>query len=169
MARTRLAALIWSQADQQYFWCDEQEHGLKDTDTINVREEPEAWLKRLAATTSFSFQGREGHLTLLKEARARGGDGYWYAYRRQGKRTAKKYAGRTADLSAPRLEHMARALKCSPEQINQVPSNGDTREAGDGRSWSATDMVAQSQNSISSSIQAPLLIPKFHLPLCIPR
>jgi len=164
MARTRLATLIWSQEDQQYFWRDEQERGLKDTDTINVREEPEVWLQRLAASTSFSFQGREGRLTLLKETRARGGDGYWYAYRRQGKRTAKKYAGRTADLSATRLEHMARALKCSPQQINHVSSNGDTRGADDGRAWPATDMVMQPQNSISSSLQAPLLIPKFHLP-----
>ena len=81
MAKTRQAALIWSQEDQQYLWRDEHY-----TDTIYLREEPEAWLKRLAAYTSFSFQGREGHLTLLKEARPRGGDGYWYAYRRQGKR-----------------------------------------------------------------------------------
>jgi LuxR family maltose regulon positive regulatory protein len=164
MAKTRLATLIWSQEDQQYLWRDESEHNLKDTDTIDIRKEPEAWLKRLATSTSFSFQGREGHLTLLKEARARGGDGYWYAYRRQGKRTAKKYAGRTVDLSTTRLEHMARALKCSPEQINQAPSNGDTREARDGRNWSATDMAAQPQNSIAPSLQAPLLVPKFHLP-----
>ena len=145
MAKTRQAALIWSQEDQQYLWRDEH-----STDTIDVREEPEAWLKRLAAYTSFSFQGREGHLTLLKEARPRGGDGYWYAYRRQGKRTAKKYAGRTADLSAARLEHMARALRCSPEQRNQILSNGDARGAGDGRDWRATDMAGQHQNSISS-------------------
>src|SRR5438132_8907409 len=127
MAKTRQAALIWSQEDQQYLWRDEH-----DTETLDVRQEPQAWQRRLAAYTSFSFQGREGHLTLLKEARPRGGDGYWYAYRRQGKRTAKKYAGRTADLTATRLEHMARALSCTPEQINQVLSN-----------------------SISSSLQAP--------------
>jgi LuxR family maltose regulon positive regulatory protein len=168
MAKTRQAALIWSQEDQQYLWHDEQY-----TDTIYLREEPEAWLKRLAAYTSFSFQGREGHLTLLKEARPRGGDGYWYAYRRQGKRTAKKYAGRTADLTAARLEHMARALGCSPEQINQVLFNGDARGAGDGIDWRATDMAGQHQNIISSSLQTPLLVPKFHLPplhpLQVPR
>jgi hypothetical protein len=62
MAKTRQAALIWSQEDQQYLWRDEH-----STDTIDVREEPEAWLKRLAASISFSFQGQEGHLTLLKE------------------------------------------------------------------------------------------------------
>src|SRR5437773_9835193 len=122
MDKTRQAALIWSQEDQQYLWRDEH-----DTEPLDVRQEPQAWQRRLAASTSFSFQGREGHLSLLKEARPRGGDGYWYVYRRQGKRTAKKYAGRTADLSATRLEQLARALRCSPEQRNQVPSTGDAR------------------------------------------
>ncbi len=135
MAKTKLAALIWSQEDQQYLWRDGLEQSLKAAG----REEPEAWLKQLSAFTSFSFQGREGRLTLLKEARPRGEDGYWYAYRRQGKRTTKKYAGRTADLTAARLEQMARAISCSPEQSNHVLSN-----------------------SVVS--QAPLLAPKLHLP-----
>src|SRR5258708_9957115 len=67
MAKTRQAALIWSQEDQQYLWRDEHY-----TDTIYLREEPEAWLKRLAAYTSFSVQARKGHRTLLKEAAPRG-------------------------------------------------------------------------------------------------
>jgi LuxR family transcriptional regulator, maltose regulon positive regulatory protein len=159
MAQTRQAALIWSQEDQQYLWRDEH-----TTETLDVREEPEAWQRRLAASTSFSFQGREGHLTLLKEARPRGGDGYWYAYRRQGKRTAKKYAGRTADLSAAHLEHLARALRCSPEQSNQDTANGDARGAGDGRDGQATEMVGQHYNSRSSSLPTPLLVPKLQLP-----
>ena len=68
MAQMRQAALTWSQEDQQYLWRDEH-----STETIDVREEPQAWQRRLAASTSFSFHGREGHLTLLKEARPRGG------------------------------------------------------------------------------------------------
>ena len=159
MAQTRQAALIWSQEDQQYLWRDEH-----DTETIDVRQEPQAWQRRLVAYTSFSFQGREGHLSLLKEARPHGGDGYWYAYRRQGKRTAKKYAGRTADLSAARLEQMARALRCSPEQGNQDTANGDARRADDGREWPATEMAGQQHNSRSSSRETPLLVPKFHVP-----
>src|SRR5579863_7362642 len=155
MAQTRQVALIWSQEDQQYLWCDEH-----TTETLDIREEPEALQRRLAASTSFSFQGREGHLTLLKEARPRGGDGYWYAYRRQGKRTAKKYAGRTADLSATRLEQMARVLGCSPEQGNQDTANGDAREAGDGREWPVTDLAGQHHHSSTSSLPTPLLVPK---------
>ncbi|HET8840624.1 MAG TPA: hypothetical protein VFN35_04115, partial [Ktedonobacteraceae bacterium] len=94
MAKTSQAALIWSQEDQHYLWRDEQ-----DTETLEGDEKPEAWQRRLVASTSFSFQGREGHLTPLKEGRPRGREGYWYAYRRQGKRTVKKYARRTADLT----------------------------------------------------------------------
>jgi LuxR family maltose regulon positive regulatory protein len=159
MAKTRQAVLIWSQEDQRYLWRDKH-----SADTIDIREKSEAWLQRLAASTSFSFQGREGHLALLKEARPRGGDGYWYAYRRQGKRTAKKYAGRTADLTAERLEQMARALRCSSEQINQVLPNRDVRGAGDGRARQAADIAGQHQSSRASSLQTPLLVPKFHLP-----
>ena len=159
MDKTRQAALIWSQEDQQYLWRDEH-----DTETLDVRQEPQAWQRRLAAYTSFSFQGREGHLSLLKEARPHGGDGYWYAYRRQGKRTAKKYAGRTADLSAARLEQMARVLGYSPEQRNQDTANGDAREAGDGREWPATDLAGQHHHSRSPSRETPLLVPKFQLP-----
>src|SRR5260370_34330243 len=92
MDKPRQAALIWSQEDQQYLWRDEH-----DTETLDVRQEPQAWQRRLAAYTSFSFQGREGHLSLLKEARPHGGDEHWYAYRRQAKLTAKKYAVRMAD------------------------------------------------------------------------
>lgn len=152
MAKTRQAALIWSQEDQQYLWRDKHY-----TDTIDVRKEPETWLKRLAAYTSFSFQGREGHLTLLKEARPRGGDGYWYAYRRQGKRTAKKYAGRTTDLTTTRLEQMAEMLKCSSERINQNTTHEDARETS---SAPTTPMPG----SIASPLQTPLLVPKFLLP-----
>src|SRR5581483_4867186 len=61
----------------------------------------------------FSFQGKDGHLTLLKEPRVRGTD-YWYAYRSLNGRTLKKYAGRTADLTVARLEEIARTLQPFP-------------------------------------------------------
>ncbi len=65
-----------------------------------------AWLERISA---FSFQGHQGHLTVRKEARPRGAQ-YWYAYRRVGPRMAKKYLGRSADLTLARLEEMAAAF-----------------------------------------------------------
>ncbi len=63
----------------------------------------------LSGQRSLAFQGRDGHLTLLKERRARGGD-YWYAYRSRGGRTNKRYLGSTANLTLARLEAAARAL-----------------------------------------------------------
>jgi LuxR family transcriptional regulator, maltose regulon positive regulatory protein len=35
------------------------------------------------------------------------GEGYWYAYRSQGRQTRKKYIGRTSSLSIARLEDIA--------------------------------------------------------------
>lgn len=67
------------------------------------------WFAWLADHASFSFQGKQGHLSLLKEARARGGS-YWYAYRSLNRRTLKRYAGRTNDLTAAHLEELAHAL-----------------------------------------------------------
>jgi LuxR family maltose regulon positive regulatory protein len=67
------------------------------------------WFAWLAEHSSFSFQGKQGHLSLLKEPRARGAD-YWYAYRSLNRRTVKKYAGRTVDLTVAHLEELARAL-----------------------------------------------------------
>ena len=156
MAKTRQAALIWSQEDQQYLWRDEH-----DTETLDVRQEPQAWQRRLAASTSFSFQGREGHLSLLKEARPHGGDGYWYAYQRQGKRTAKKYVGRTADLSAARLEQMARVLRCSPEQTHQDTADGDD---GEQQIWPGSITTAYRLHE-----RLPCLSPRSNCPRCILR
>jgi LuxR family transcriptional regulator, maltose regulon positive regulatory protein len=60
-----------------------------------------AWLETLAA---FSFQSRSGECwTVRKEKMQRGGT-YWYAYRRRGLRMVKRYLGRSADLTLPRLE-----------------------------------------------------------------
>ena len=68
----------------------------------------EDWAAWQTACRSFAFDGQQGRLTLLKESR--NGETYWYAYRRQGTRTRKKYAGRVADLSIERLETLAELL-----------------------------------------------------------
>jgi LuxR family maltose regulon positive regulatory protein len=162
MAKTTRAALIWLQEDQRYLWRD-----AKHTEASILREETDTWREWLASHTSFSFQGREGHLTLLKETRARGEDGYWYAYRRLGKRTVKKYAGRPADLTIARLEWTARELLRTPEQTRQarhdVPA-GDTNGVSEPRDWQVADQSQQSKKNLSSSLHAPLLTPKLQLP-----
>ncbi|MBO0783062.1 MAG: LuxR family transcriptional regulator, partial [Ktedonobacteraceae bacterium] len=75
-------------------------------DSSPVPGEEQQWFTWLAACSSFAFQGKQGHLTLRKEARARNA-GYWYAYRCQNRKTIKRYAGRTTDLAITRLEEIA--------------------------------------------------------------
>ncbi|HZU69160.1 MAG TPA: LuxR C-terminal-related transcriptional regulator [Ktedonobacteraceae bacterium] len=67
------------------------------------------WFAWLEGVSSFSFQGQQGQLTVRKEARPRGAQ-YWYAYRRIGPKMAKKYLGRSADLTLARLEEVAAAF-----------------------------------------------------------
>ncbi len=67
------------------------------------------WSAWLANVSSFSFHGQHGQLTVRKEARPRG-DQYWYAYQRVGQKMAKKYLGRSADLTLARLEETAAAF-----------------------------------------------------------
>lgn len=77
-----------------------------------LRVEDEHSFIRLVEGPSFAFQGKYGRLTLRKESRphGRGEEGYWYSYRHQGRRTLKKYVGRTVDLTIARLEDIAQAL-----------------------------------------------------------
>lgn len=96
--------LIWSVEDGRY------ELRERDRDTRDPLQEGDGWwFAWLAKQRSFAFQGKQGHVTLLKEARERGSD-YWYAYRSQNRRTNKKYAGRTADLTVAHLEELAGAF-----------------------------------------------------------
>lgn len=67
------------------------------------------WSEWLQICPSFSFNGKNGNLNLLKEKR--GEDVYGYAYRRQGPEVIKKYAGRISELSLNRLEELAEQLK----------------------------------------------------------
>src|SRR5207244_1995749 len=103
--QTKLGKDTMPKAAQHILVCKQNSHwlyGSHDRDHALLQGDSEQWFAWLADHTSFSFQGLHGHLNMLKEARKSGGkseDGYWYAYRRLGKRTLKKYAGRTADLT----------------------------------------------------------------------
>jgi len=105
----------------------------------------ELWFAWLATHTSFSFQGKHGQLNLLKEARPRGEEGYWYAYRRQGKRMGKKYAGRSKDLTIARLEAIAQAFGVLMSETLPIPDGSLPIPS-------------------SSHSQVPLLASKLHLP-----
>jgi LuxR family transcriptional regulator, maltose regulon positive regulatory protein len=109
MAKKIPVTLLWSGEDRQYLWQQEGNTQKRVSAQDHVSQ-------LLNAYASFSFQGQQGHLTLLKETRVRGGDGYWYAYRRQGRRVMKKYAGRSADLTIGRLEELALVMRIDPIQ-----------------------------------------------------
>ncbi len=139
MPKAAAYALIWSSA------CDRYELYAYGGDQPLLRGDGDAWFAWLEAHGAFGFQGRAGRLNLLKEAR-KGGAGYWYAYRRQGKRTRKRYAGRSAELSFAHLEELAAELEATPAQPEPVvPQTGATIE-----------------------IPTPLLAPKLQLPRLSP-
>jgi LuxR family maltose regulon positive regulatory protein len=104
------ALLIWSVDRATYELREGSQTSVPDTAT---------WANWLAEHRSFAFQGRHGRLNLLKEQR-KAGAGYWYAYRRQGGRVAKRYAGRGSDLTWTSLEALALALG-GPGQATGVP------------------------------------------------
>lgn len=115
---------------------------------------------------------REGHLTLLKETRARGEDGYWYAYRRLGKRTVKKYAGRPADLTFARLEWTARELLRTPEKTKQVRHDvptGDASGVSKQSDWQAAGQYSRAPKTRRLFFKPPCSLPSSNCPHYIPR
>src|SRR5215472_1991197 len=145
MPKTASSSLIWSEQHKRYEFYEQ--HGEQSCCSLESHEHLLAWLNR---HTSFSFHGRAGRLSLLKESRARGED-YWYAYRRSGGTVMKKYVGRTSDLSLERLEKVARVLNSE---------NGNPRSV---RSQMGVD-EAEAEEGHASDEQHPLLMPKLHLP-----
>ncbi len=80
-----------------------------------------AWAAWLERNRAFAFQGRGRRINLLKEARAGAEAGYWYAYRRSGARTVKRYLGRSEALTPDRLEAAADALAL-PSALEAAPT-----------------------------------------------
>jgi ATP/maltotriose-dependent transcriptional regulator MalT len=80
----------------------------------------ESWLAWLTTHSSFSFQGRYGQLSVLKESRQRGA-GYWYAYHTTQSITRKCYLGRDARVTLERLEMVAHELNGLPSPAILAP------------------------------------------------
>lgn len=132
------ATLLWSAENRQYLW--QQEGNMQKRAGVSAEVQVS---QLLGEDTSFSFHGQQGHLNLQKQMRARGGDGYWYAYRRQGKRVVKKYAGRPAHLTIARLEELALAMQAD---------------------LTRREPVHQAQLSPSQPTPSTLLLPKLRPP-----
>ncbi|QBD76913.1 LuxR family transcriptional regulator [Ktedonosporobacter rubrisoli] len=114
MPKPALHALIWSEELQ----CYELKTGGQLYRSFRQEDEP-AWLAWMQENRAFAFEGRAGHLSIVKEARPRG-TGYWYAYSRQARRTRKRYLGRSATFS--RLEQVATDLISKREIAIKLPT-----------------------------------------------
>jgi LuxR family maltose regulon positive regulatory protein len=150
MPKVAPLALIWISEQQLYMV---YEHSLAHSHPLpQDKEQQSAWL---AACSSFSFEGQSGRLTLRKESRKRGEDHYWYAYRRQGGRLAKRYVGRTADLTLERLEATARALSVpDPARVSSALRMECVPAAP----------LSQEHRRVREGKQGPLLVSKLSLP-----
>lgn len=110
--------LVWSDESHRY------ELQTQGQPAQYFRSGEEARFSRwLDAHTSFAFVGQTGRLSLLKEARPRGA-GYWYAYHKQGRRTRKRYLGRTDQVTFARLEQEAKVLTSRLEPSSFSPEPG---------------------------------------------
>lgn len=96
--------LIWSSENNAY-----RLHVPEQQPQLLMAEDEDSWFTWLATHSSFSFQGRSGRLSVLKEARSRS-EGYWYAYHTAARRTHKHYLGRTPHVTFTRLEEVAQIL-----------------------------------------------------------
>jgi LuxR family maltose regulon positive regulatory protein len=113
MPKASIYLLLWSPEDDHYDLCawGNQEHPLFQGGT-------DAWFAWLSEHHAFSFRGRNGAVSLQKERRSRGQEGYWYGYRRQGRQMVKTYLGKSSALSMARLEAAASALEKEARRVS---------------------------------------------------
>ena len=109
----------------------------------------EDWRNWLEEHRAFAFHGRNEQINLLKEKRKRGGEGYWYAYRRHAGKMVKRYLGRSAQLDMERLEEVS-ALLADDDKASLVSVP-----------LAQSEQASLAMNSVSFE---PLLVPKLQLP-----
>lgn len=95
--------LVWSASRQDY---ELRERQIDVQDVVLESPALLAWVNQIS---SFSFHGKYGSYTVCKEYKQRG-EGYWYAYVRVEGKLLKRYLGRGASLTLPRLEQVAQEL-----------------------------------------------------------
>lgn len=133
MPKTARFTLVWSAEHDLY--------QLYEHDQLLFEADNASWFSWLIVHTSFSFRGRNGHCNLLKETRKKSGEGYWYAYQRQGKRVVKHYVGRSVEVFPARLEEIARAF-----QRTQALEVNDQYEC-DGAFTEGIELALQTRNA----------------------
>ena len=157
MPKAAQQALVWSLVQQCYL--------LQTTAGVHLAlpGAETAWFVWLAHQRAFAFRGQQGTCNLLKESRQRGGAGYWYAYRRQGKRTRKRYVGRDADLTLAHLEQIAAALQPSPDLLPRAQPSVDPPSLTLGNKTPIVDDAPLTPPATPPAL-LPLLVPKLQVP-----
>ena len=166
MPKAAAATLLWSPERERYEWQRRSENSSSP-----VSPEDDLGFLRLVDGSSFAFQGKHGRLTLRKESRLYG-EGYWYAYRSQGRRTRKKYLGRTPDLTIARLEDIAEALNAEPrvstDERSQVKGATfpelQVAVSGEERGAALQGRLPHAVTTTPSGQHPPVLAPKLQLP-----
>ncbi len=102
------STLSWSAHHQVYERSD-----AKRREVLGMTSEDPAWFAWLDTLSSFAFHGQRGSFTARKETKQRGAV-YWYAYRKREGTLAKKYLGKSTDLTFARLEDVAGVLHADP-------------------------------------------------------
>src|SRR5215469_12588587 len=155
MPKAARYAVAWVPEHRTYLFQTQGE----DATPQSLRDD-ESWFSWLVEHTAFSFQGEHGTINLLKESRERGESGYWYAYRRQGKRMAKRYAGRSRELTFSRLEAIAGALSGKFGEL----SPADEQLNGNGAPQHHVMLANLLPATSAAEFDEPLLATKFQIP-----
>ncbi len=146
----------------------------KHREVLRMTIEGPAWFAWLDEVSSFAFHGQSGSFTARKETKQRGAV-YWYAYRKREGKLAKKYLGKTADLTFARLEDVAGMLPAdratAARTLEPPPSPPAPRETALPHAHadaSAVDtplvLTPHTPPNTHGDPLAPLLSTKLHLP-----
>jgi LuxR family maltose regulon positive regulatory protein len=161
--------LSWLSATETY-----ELNQTRDRGKLGIDPGSPEWFTWLEQVSSFAFSGKNGHYTARKEARQRG-DRYWYAYLATGEHLAKKYLGKTGDLSLARMEQIAdmlsvaQAVRVQPQKEKlfqsaqsgfQTPPHVFQAAAPDGEVETAKPPLFVQRRSPLH----PLLATKLHVP-----
>ncbi|GHO78946.1 LuxR family transcriptional regulator [Ktedonobacter sp. SOSP1-85] len=114
MPKSSLHAITWSEEQKRY-----ELRTQGELQQYFGSENNQPWQDWLIEQTSFAFQGRLGHMSVVKEARARG-NGYWYAYSTLQGQTRKRYLGQTSGATLERLEQVAQAFANEHRSVSQT-------------------------------------------------
>ncbi len=163
------STLSWSERQQVY-----ELSVATRQEVLRLTSETPAWFAWLEEMPSFAFHGQHGSFTARKETKQRG-SGYWYAYRKREGTLAKKYLGKTADLTFPRLEEIAGMLQADRVPVARTSETAPSflvqheivisdAHAEESRAASSPLLPPPAPPPMQGDLLAPLLATRLHQP-----